>query len=394
MKDLEVAGDVVKSPTVDIDFIKIIEDISAEVDCLPINLHTGDRVKSCLSSGCLVVDLLIGGGYGKGRWTTVFGPEGSGKSTLVYHAIDEGIKRGLRVLHFAHEASDDPAYMKTIGIPLDNPEVCKSYYRYYQPDVGEQTFKLISKLLNKLPDSLGDDPPSILIVIDSLAAMMSEIETDDKHPMAAQARMFSTWMRSIKSRLGRKGAIIFAVNQLRMDPNAWGNPETEPGGWATRFYPDIKIRISTVGSKIDAEGGHEYRWVKLRTTKNKQFAPFQSCDEYRIRLGKGFDPIYDTYQYLLMTGQMQVHGSWYHFDGDIKEAAEAATGSDKFQWKNNIVLENVPLREACRAQLMNGTAFKLYFAHKGIITNAPVRAPIEAEDETEENSGEGTVTEV
>jgi protein RecA len=395
MKNL---GDIAPAASIELDLDEMVTRIGKEVDCLPIELHSGSRVPHTLSSGSLVWDLIVGGGYGKGKWTTVFGPEGSGKSTAVYHAIAEAIRnRGMRVLHFAHEASDDPIYMRAIGVPIGDPAFCdpitgrSKFYRYYQPETGEQTFRLIYNLLNELPDSPGAAPPAILIVIDSLAAMMSELEEEDKHPMALQARMFSTYLRMIKGKLSRKGCIVLAVNQLRMDPNAMGNPEMEPGGQAVRFYPDMKIRVNMIGGMGEKntviEGRHQYRSIKTRTTKNKQYPPFQFCDEMRIRLGYGFDPLSDGLQYLKLTGQVTTAGAWYKPDPKLEIA--------NFQWKNSQVLESAEFRQKMRAQLLTGEAFERYFAARNLDSSwSTTMADIAVEAAADEKAVEPAAPEV
>lgn len=388
MKDIEEAQSPIAKATIDIDLSSLIDEIGKEVNCMPITLSAGDRIKACLSTGMLTWDLLVGGGYGKGRWTNIFGPEASGKSTAVYHAIEAALKRGCRVLHFGFEAGDDPHYMKQVGIPLDDMEIVDQRYKYFQPDTGEQAYRLISKLLNRLPDSLGDDPPSILIVLDSLAAMQTENEDEDKSPMAGPARMHSTYIRMIKTRLSKKGCVVLAVNQTRQNPGAYGNPEYEPGGSAVKFYPDTKIRVQMIGgasaSNVEEEGGYQYRYVKFATTKNKQYSPFQTCDEYRIRLGKGYDPIYDTYQYLKFTGQCSMTGTWYI----LAEIFNDESGPVKFQWKKgSSVLETSRIRDICWKQLQSGEAFKMYWEQKGIKAGQEIPAPstddeIENEDDS------------
>src|SRR5690625_1661199 len=48
-----------------------------------------------VSSGSLGVDIALGiGGYPRGRFTEIYGPESSGKTTLALHAIAEVQKQG------------------------------------------------------------------------------------------------------------------------------------------------------------------------------------------------------------------------------------------------------------------------------------------------------------
>src|SRR5918992_1304344 len=50
---------------------------------------------SAISSGALSLDLALGvGGLPRGRIVEIYGPESSGKTTLVYHVIAEAQKTG------------------------------------------------------------------------------------------------------------------------------------------------------------------------------------------------------------------------------------------------------------------------------------------------------------
>ena len=85
-----------------------------------------------VSTGCLSLDLALGiGGLPRGRIIEIFGPESSGKTTLVYHVIAEAQKLGGICAFIDAEHSMDPAYARRIGVNIDDLLVS-------QPDNGEQ----------------------------------------------------------------------------------------------------------------------------------------------------------------------------------------------------------------------------------------------------------------
>src|SRR5256714_15403530 len=85
-----------------------------------------------ISTGSLALDLGLGiGGLPRGRIVEIFGPESSGKTTLVYHVIAEAQRRGGIAAFIDAEHAMDPAYAKRIGVSIDNMLVSK-------PDTGEQ----------------------------------------------------------------------------------------------------------------------------------------------------------------------------------------------------------------------------------------------------------------
>src|SRR5437667_7657686 len=94
-----------------------------------------------VSTGSLSLDIALGvGGLPRGRIIEVFGPESSGKTTLVYHVIAEAQRRGGICAFIDAEHAMDPAYAKRIGVDIDNLLVS-------QPDTGEQALEIAELLV-------------------------------------------------------------------------------------------------------------------------------------------------------------------------------------------------------------------------------------------------------
>src|SRR5204862_7693319 len=98
-------------------------------------MKMGDQAQvsiAAISTGSLSLDLALGiGGLPRGRIVEVFGPESSGKTTLVYHVIAEAQRRGGICAFIDAEHAMDPQYAKRIGVNIDDLLVS-------QPDTGEQ----------------------------------------------------------------------------------------------------------------------------------------------------------------------------------------------------------------------------------------------------------------
>src|SRR6059036_4290731 len=74
-----------------------------------------------ISTGALSLDLALGvGGVPRGRIVEIFGPESSGKTTLVYHVIAEAQARGGVCAFVDAEHAMDPTYAKKIGVNIDD----------------------------------------------------------------------------------------------------------------------------------------------------------------------------------------------------------------------------------------------------------------------------------
>ena len=81
----------------------------------------GAQVKvDAIPTGALSLDLALGiGGMPRGRIVELFGPESSGKTTLVYHVIAEAQKLGGVCAFIDAEHSMDPLYARQIGVDID-----------------------------------------------------------------------------------------------------------------------------------------------------------------------------------------------------------------------------------------------------------------------------------
>jgi len=285
----------------------------ASIDGLdPINLMKGQRVLDCLSTGVLSLDLIFGGGLQRGRFCTIFGGEHVGKSTLLQEIAVSAQLQGIPVVFLDPETGADPVFMQRQGLRIEHKlSVGKQKYAsfyYAQPDTGEDTYRLIMRTLNRMPD-VTSGPPTIAFFVDSFAALSSENvdeETGTGGGITPEPRMHSQYLKQIKVRLRKKGGVLVGTNQVRSNIGAYGAPDQETGGKALRFYPDYKLRVSrrsdkTLGKESRDSMGVQIIPATVRTTKNKCFPSWLTVD-LQIIPGHGVDKAYDTQQFLAALG--------------------------------------------------------------------------------------------
>ena len=220
-----------------------------------------------IPSGSLALDLALGvGGIPRGRFTEIFGPESSGKTTLAQHIIAEAQKHGGIAAYIDVEYALDPAYAASCGVRLQDLLIS-------QPDTGEQALEIAEALIRSGAVDV--------IVVDSVAALAprAEIEGDMGEPhVGLQARLMSQALRKLAAAVGRSGTAMIFLNQLREKVGiVYGNPEVTSGGRALKFYSSIRIdlrRVETIKHDTEAVGSH----VKAKVVKNKVAPPFRTAE--------------------------------------------------------------------------------------------------------------------
>ena len=219
-----------------------------------------------ISTGALPLDIALGvGGVPRGRIIEVFGPESSGKTTLVYHVIAEAQARGGVCAFIDTEHALDPAYARRIGVNTDELLVS-------QPDHGEQALEIADVLVRSGAVDV--------VAVDSVAALTPKIELEgqmgDQH-MGLQARLMSQALRKLAGNLNRANTVCVFTNQIREKIGvSFGSPETQPGGRALKFYASQRLdirRIETLKEGTEAVGNR----VRVKVVKNKVAAPFRQA---------------------------------------------------------------------------------------------------------------------
>ena len=272
-------------------------------------MRLGDTAKKnvdIISSGVLPLDVALGiGGYPKGRIVEIFGPEGSGKTTIALCAVAEAQKAGGIAAFIDAEHALDPRLASTLGVDVPNLYLA-------QPDSGEQALYILDQMVRSGAVDI--------VVVDSVAALTPQAEIDGRigeSQMGLQARLMSYSLRRLASVIAKTNCIVIFINQLRaMISTGYGQgpTETTTGGRALKFYASIRLEVRR-GKKIDKGDvtiGHE---LYLKVVKNKLAPPFR-IGHTSLIYGRGIPRDIVVVDMAIDYGIIVKKGSWLAYKGE------------------------------------------------------------------------------
>jgi recombination protein RecA len=267
-----------------------------------------------MSSGCLALDYILGGGFPVGRMTEIYGDTSTGKSLIAAQVAAMAQYNGHIVMMADSESAVSMPIMDAVGVDIDN-------LIYSNPDTVEEVFEQFEEAIElkakKYPDEL------MVMIWDSVAATSVKMEMEKDYGDAFYGRhaaVISQAMRKITRKISSHRICMIFINQTRKKIGVmFGDDETTFGGKAIAFHASVRVRLKE-GDKIRVDkpkkkivGIH----TKATIVKNKVAMPFREA-KLPIYFGHGIDDPLSSL-YWLQDNDYATKGNWMTITLDGEE---------------------------------------------------------------------------
>ena len=252
------------------------------------------------STGCTLLDCVLGGGFVFGRISNIIGDNSTGKTLLAIEATANFIRKfpDSYIVYAEAEAAFDEAYALSLGMPIDK-------VRFSEVFTVEDFYNDLKETCKKAKEL---EVPALYIV-DSLDALSDvaeqEREFSDTTMGMSKAKKLSELFRRIVKEMKGSNVTLIVISQTRQNISpGFGVSYTVSGGSALRFYCTHRIYLAHIKTlkqtrnKIQRPIGIE---IRAKCIKNKLDNPFRECD-FPLIFGFGVDDVKANIEWLDSSG--------------------------------------------------------------------------------------------
>ena len=231
------------------------------------------------STGIEDLDAIIGGGMPEGRTIEIFGPESSGKTTLLYHLMS---MHNL-ALDIPVEGTFDAYRAKVFG---NRPKQLLVYRAKYGEDAFNKTIQF-SKA--GIPIIGIDSVPSLVPKEDAEKVLKSaDRDSIEEQRIGGTARLLNKYLPTIEEIIEVTGTTLIFVNQVRDKMNAmmFGEKTDTPGGRKLKHSASLRIQVArrawieipNKNPKNSAANEKVGFIIKCKVVKSKVCNPMGECE--------------------------------------------------------------------------------------------------------------------
>lgn len=266
-----------------------------------------------VSTGCTVLDCLLGGGWAQGRVANIVGDRAVGKTLLAIEACANFHRKFPKghIWYREAEGAFDVPYAQRVGLPADAVD--------FGPDGPESIWDTIEDIQEDLDKCLAkaekSGQPGIYIV-DSLDAITSRAELSRKAGEGSYSlekqKILGQLFRRMVRRLKAANVTLLVVSQIRENIGiTFGEKYKRVGGKSLDFYASQILwlhhmkRLSTTVKGVERVTAVR---IRAKSKKNKVGGDaFGEC-EFVLRFNYGVDDLEASLGWLREVGMLDKVG--------------------------------------------------------------------------------------
>lgn len=294
------------------------------------NYFLKEKELKFISSGCQILDCVLGGGYPLGRIVNIVGDKAVGKTLLAIEAFanfnmcyPEG-----KMYYHETEAAFDTDYAEALGMPVEKVE-------FPEGDTIEEFFEILSDVIEKHKES---GVPGVY-VLDSLDALSDKAEKErgieeGSYAMGKQKKL-SEIFRRLSSEIENTNICLIIISQVRENIGvAFGEKYKRSGGKALDFYASQALWLAQREMITKTVKGIKRATgivVKAKCKKNKVGLPYREC-EFPIIFMYGINAVEANLWFLKdVKGALEEIGVTETKDSDIEKYASEVIRNKDFE---------------------------------------------------------------
>lgn len=246
------------------------------------------------------------------RSVLYWGESGTGKTFLTSNAAKEAQSLGYKIVYIDSEESISEDYMTKIGIDLSD--------EWFLPISVDTIEECVSALAAVFETMEADD--KFILIIDSLAGLMSEKEADEfskgtsKGDMGQMAKKLKLMVKNVNKRISNYDAFCIMVTHAYQNQDLL-NGEGRwicSGGKGMQFFPSLSVKLEKAKLK-DGEDKTKVNGVRIKAevTKTRFTSPNQKC-ELKVPYDTGLNFTDGLLEVLEEEGTVSKNGAWYSFE--------------------------------------------------------------------------------
>jgi len=217
-----------------------------------------------ISTGVPALDQVLGGGIPRGAVTEIFGPTGSGKSSLAMMVAGQAQRAGLAVAVISGESPPARDYLSRLGVDVKK-------LLLLQPELLEVALEAVRCLIGRVG----------LIVLDSVAAFPPRYEMEVEIGDHIDGKIEQIWdqaQRCLGHALQRSSTSLLLVNQIRKRRGVlFGNPERQVAEEIIAYWASVRLALHR--TMVLKQGGIAVgQKVQVKVVKSKVAPPFQTVE--------------------------------------------------------------------------------------------------------------------